>query len=170
MMKRLLTANAMPLFALCVSAGLLIGAWIFQYGFGYVPCQMCYWQRHAHKLVIGLAILGLIISHVGKPDIRYINALLILALVFSAALGLWHMGVEYKWWEGPKTCLGGDIDLDTISSGTDLLNSLSDPVKPPACSEAAWHFLGLSMAAWNMVISGAAAIFTVRFGLRKPVA
>ena len=167
MMNRSLTVPNMPFFALLVSGGLLVGAWIFQYGFGYVPCQMCYWQRHAHKLVIGLAVLGIILRYVGKPDIRYINALLVLALLFSAALGLWHMGVEYKWWEGPKTCLGGDVDLGTIATGTDLLNSLNDPVKPPACSEAVWHFLGLSMAAWNMVISASAAAFVTVFGFRK---
>lgn len=162
-----MTTHFMPLFALFVSGGLLIGAWVFQYGFGYAPCQMCYWQRHAHKLVIGLALLGLTVRYIGKPDIRYINALLLLALLFSAALGLWHMGVEYKWWEGPKTCAGGNVDLAAITSGKDLLDSLNDPVKPPACSEAVWHFLGLSMAAWNMIISASAAAVTARFGFRK---
>ena len=131
---------------------------------------MCYWQRHAHKLVIALAVLGLAVRYLGKPDIRYINALLILALLFSAALGLWHMGVEYKWWEGPKSCAAGPIDFSKIGSGQDLLDSLNDPVKPPACSDAVWHFLGLSMAAWNMVVSMAAAVFIARFGFRKPLA
>ena len=80
---------------------------------------------------------------------------------------LWHVGVEYKWWEGPKTCASGPIDLSTLGTGQSLLDSLNDPVKPPACSEAVWHFLGLSMAGWNMIISTAGALGVGLFGLRK---
>lgn len=168
MTKSYLTSRNMPLWAGLLSAALLCGAWTFQYGFGYAPCQMCYWQRHAHKAVLGLAAIGLVIRYVGKPDIRVINALLLLALLGSAALGFWHMGVEYKWWEGPKTCLAGPLDLDSISRGADLLNSLNTPIKPPACSDAAWHFLGLSMAGWNMLMSLCGAAAMAIFGLAKP--
>ena len=168
MMNLPLTPTRMPMLAFLLSLGLLIGAWVFQYGFGYAPCQMCYWQRHAHKIVIGVAVLGLIAVYVGKPDIRLINALLVLALLGSAAMALWHVGVEYKWWEGPKTCASGPIDLSTLGTGQSLLDSLNDPVKPPACSEAVWHFLGLSMAGWNMIISTAGALGVGLFGLRKP--
>ena len=167
MMNASLTPKYMPIWALLLSLGLLCGAWIFQYGFGYAPCQMCYWQRHAHKIVIGAALLGIIIGFIGKPDVRVINALIVLALLGSAAMALWHVGVEYKWWEGPKTCAGGKVDLGAIGSGKDLLDSLNDPVKPPACSEAVWHLLGLSMAGWNMVISSAGAIGIMIFGFRK---
>ena len=167
MMNTRLTPRLMPILAFLLSLGLLCGAWIFQYGFGYAPCQMCYWQRHAHKIVIGVAILGLIVRGLGKPDIRLINALLVLALLGSAAMGLWHMGVEYKWWDGPKTCAGGPIDLSTLGSGQSLLDSLNDPVKPPACSDAVWHFLGLSMAGWNMLISAAGALGIMMFGFRR---
>ena len=160
----------MPFWALLLSAGLLVGAWIFQYGFGYAPCQMCYWQRHAHKIVIGVAVLGLLARYAGKPDIRIINGLLTLALLSSAAMALWHVGVEYKWWEGPKTCAGGPIDIGAIGSGADLLDSLNDPVKPPACSDAVWHFLGLSMAGWNMMVSTAGALGVMMFGFRKTAA
>ena len=166
MMNLPLTPTRMPMLAFLLSLGLLIGAWVFQYGFGYAPCQMCYWQRHAHKIVIGVAVLGLIAVYVGKPDIRLINALLVLALLGSAAMALWHVGVEYKWWEGPKTCASGPIDLSTLGTGQSLLDSLNDPVKPPACSEAVWHFLGLSMAGWNMLISTAGALGVMAFGFR----
>ena len=54
-----LTAKHTPILAILLSGGLLIGAWIFQYGFGYAPCTMCYWQRHAHKAVIILAVIAL---------------------------------------------------------------------------------------------------------------
>jgi len=79
-----------------------------------------------------------------------------LAFVISFGLAFWHVGVEYKWWEGPKTCSGVvdpivDFDPSTI---------FDDPnkIRPPACTEAPWHFLKLSMAGWNAVISALGAI------------
>lgn len=162
MVSHYLTPRNMPIWAGLLSGALLIGAWTLQYGLGYAPCQMCYWQRHTHKIVLVIALIGLIFRLRKSQDMRWINGLITLALLGSAGLGFWHMGVEYKWWEGPKTCLAGPVDLDAIRSGADLLSSLDAKVKLPGCSEAAWHFLGLSMAGWNMVISlfGAAVVAT----------
>ena len=146
-----LTPRYWPWFTLILSASLLIGAWIFQYGFDYAPCQMCYWQRHAHKVVIGLSVAAILFNRFGFGKPRFWMVLIILGLLVSFGLGFWHMGVEYKWWEGPKSCsaVGGFEVFDP----DDLLSSLGDPIKPPACSDAVWHFLALSMAGWNALIS-----------------
>jgi len=158
-----LTINSAPLLALLLSGGLLIGAWIFQYGLGYPPCEMCYWQRHAHKAVLAIAAIAIALSIGGTRKPRLFAALLALALLVSFALAFWHVGVEYKWWDGPKTCSGAVPDLDT----TDLLGALDKPIRGPACSEAVWHFLGLSMAAWNAIISLAGAILMLILMGRK---
>ncbi len=157
----ILSQKAWPIVALLISSGLLIGAWIFQYGFGYPPCQMCYWQRHAHKVVIGLAGLALVDQITGGRFRKPLLVLIALAFLVSFGLAFWHVGVEYKWWEGPKTCMGGSGDLDVIDPGS-LLESLNDPVKLPACSDALWHFLGLSMAGWNALISFVAAALSFK--------
>lgn len=145
-----------PIFAILLSGGLLIGAWIFQYGFGYLPCTMCYWQRHAHKAVLIIAAITIGAS-LYKPQFhKLFTALIILALLVSAGIAFWHVGVEYKWWDGPKTCAGGG-DLSTFDLN-DPLGSLDKKIRPPACTEAVWHFLGLSMAAWNTIASLCGAV------------
>jgi len=75
-----------------------------------------------------------------------------LALLVSFGMAFWHVGVEYKWWEGPKGCSVGNI---TPIEDIDLSKFLEemDKAKPPACSDAVWSFLGLSMAGWNALIS-----------------
>jgi len=76
--------------------------------------------------------------------------LIMLTLLVSFGLAFWHVGVEYKWWDGPKGCVGGGtVNIDPST----LLDSLDQKIKPPACDEALWHFLGLSMAAWNTIAS-----------------
>ena len=156
-----LTAKHTPILAILLSGGLLIGAWIFQYGFGYAPCTMCYWQRHAHKAVIALAVIALVLGLYKPGHQKGLIWLTALALLVSAAIAFWHVGVEYKWWEGPKTCSGGG-SFDAFDPNNPL-GGLDQKIKPPACTEAVWHFLGLSMAAWNAIASAIGAV--VIFGL-----
>jgi disulfide bond formation protein DsbB len=72
--------------------------------------------------------------------------LLILALIWAGSVifGVYHSGVEWKWWPGPTTCTG--------SSG--LSTGLPDLTKPVVmCDTPAVRILGLSLAGWNAVIS-----------------
>ena len=155
------------LFAASLSLSLLIGAWIFEYGFGYAPCQMCYWQRHIHKIIIGLSLLALLAHYRAfARGAGLLTALTALALLASAALAGYHMGVEYQWWEGPKSCSGGAQNFSiTAIDPDDPLSILDTPIKAPSCGAAVWHFLGLSMAAWNAILSFLGAI--ILFGLIK---
>lgn len=75
-----------------------------------------------------------------------------LAFLVSVGIAFWHVGVEYKWWEGPKTCMTGTPEKIDFDPNT-FLNSLDAPQKLPGCDTAVWHFLGLSMAGWNALIS-----------------
>jgi len=156
--------RAAPWVALGLSGGLLGGAWIFQYGFGYLPCTMCYWQRHAHKAVLGIAALWLILRAVGVEAAEILRWALVLALLVSFGYAAWHVGVEFGWLEAPATCTaGGSLTLPECPAD-DPLCFLDKSIKPPACSEAVWHFLGLSMAGWNAALSliGAVWIATSR--------
>ena len=48
---------------------------------------------------------------------------------------------------------------------TALLNGAK--IRPPACDNAAWVFLGLSMAGWNLLISLALAGLSAAAALRE---
>ena len=147
-----LTFSTYPLLALCLSASLLCGAWIFQYGFGYAPCTVCYWQRDAHKAIIVLAIIALGVQKFfpQKNLGPLFRILLILAFLGSAAVAFYHVGVEQLWWEGPKTCATGTLSFD---QAVDFLAELDKKIKPPACKDVVWSLFGVSMAGYNMLAS-----------------
>lgn len=148
-----LSPRRYAVFALLLSASLLSGAWIFQYGFGYAPCQMCYWQRHAHKAVIGVSLLATVWHMANGARAQAVGTVLImLAFLVSAGLGLWHTGVEMGFIEALPSCSGGNIDIDKIGT-IDILDSFNKKIKPPSCSEVAWSFLGISMAGYNAIFS-----------------
>ena len=125
-----------------ISVLLLGGAYTFQY-FGYPPCTMCYWQRWPHMVAIAIGILALIIP------LRILGYLGALAALTTAAIGVFHTGVEKKWWAGPSTCTG-DAGLLELS-GADLLA----PTGPRLimCDQVSWELFTLSMASWNAVFS-----------------
>lgn len=159
--------NNWPIAALLISAGLLGGAYGFQYIGGFNPCQMCYWQRHAHKAVIAVSALAIMASliSVSKALKRLLLGLIMVCFLVSFGLAFWHVGVEYGWFEGPKSCAviasaPGGFSVDG------LRDALSQPIEAPACSDVSWSILGLSMAGWNALISLIAA-FMSAYVIRK---
>lgn len=151
-MIRRLTPFHYSVFALALSAALLIGAWIFQYGFGYAPCQMCYWQRHAHKAVIAAAALTALWQGLKNARAPLGTSVIILAFLLSAGLALWHVGVEQGLIEALPSCMAEAVDISAITSG-DILGSLEKKIKPPSCSEVVWSVFGISMAGFNALFS-----------------
>lgn len=137
------SAARIGLLCALASASLLIAALGFEHLGGLVPCQLCLWQRWPHLVVI-TSVAGLI-RHWPAGALAVAG----LAAFTSAAIGLYHFGVEQKFWSGPAGCSAGlDIGGD-IASLTDKL--LAAPVV--RCDEIAWSLFGLSMAGWNMLAS-----------------
>lgn len=132
--------------ALLVPAALLAGAYISQFGFGLPPCEMCWWQRYPHFVAILLALLAFVVPP------RLPVALAGLAIAVSGAIGAFHVGVEYGWWQGVTACTASPF-----AAGTDPLAAiLAAPVV--RCDVAPWSLLGISLAGWNFLFSIAAAL------------
>jgi len=134
-------------------AATIIGAWIFQY-LGYRPCPLCLEQRYPYYFAIPLAVFIVLGETVGSRRRILLAALVVIAglMLWNAGLGVYHAGVEWKWWPGPNTC-GGEPDLGT---GGNLLKQLQS-INVVRCDEAAWRFLGLSLAGYNALIALALA-------------
>lgn len=132
---------------LAVSVLTISGAWIFQW-LGYAPCPLCLKQRWAWYAAVPLAAL----LYFFAPASRWGLAALALVMAGSAAFGAYHAGVEWKFWPGPDTC-GGALDGG-------LPSLTNDPVV--RCDEPALLVFGLSLAAWNAIISAALTAFALR--------
>ena len=159
-------AIAFAVLAFVISAFMLSAAYAFQHIGGLAPCQMCYWQRHAHKavLMVSAAVLFLRLFGVSARVMHAGLYLIALAFLISAGFGGWHMGVEFGWWEGPKACAVAPIQN---FNPEDFLKSLDQPIKTPACSDVTWSMLGLSMAGWNALISLLASLLLAMSAGRK---
>lgn len=149
---------AARMLALVLPAGLLGGALISQYGFGLPPCEMCHWQRWPHYAAVFAALAAFIVP--GNFQ-RALIALAALLIAVSGAIGVFHAGVEYGWWEGLTTCA-----VPGATSMEDLLNA---PLI--RCDVAPWTLGGVSLAGFNALFSlGGAAIVArlLKQSNRKP--
>jgi len=140
-----MTRTHLILIAAAGSAAMLLAALAFQYIGGLAPCVLCIWQRWPHLAAV---LIGLVALKVQSPALPALGAL---AALTTAAIGVFHFGVEQQWWEGLAQC-----SVNTLAgvSATDLLNTDINVGAPAACDKVAWSLLGLSMPGWNVLASG----------------
>ncbi|GJM03275.1 MAG: disulfide bond formation protein DsbB [Rhodomicrobium sp.] len=140
-----------------ISLALILGALGFQHLGGLAPCDLCYKQRWVYYVAIAAVPVGLFLY-----DRDFLKASKLLMFVLAAAffanmiLGIYHAGVEWEFWSGPQGC-SGSAPLDAT---IDLFESLKS-VKPVACNEVQWRFLGISMAGYSALASLFLAIISV---------
>src|SRR5436190_8093229 len=134
-----------------IAAATLAGAWFFQLVLDIRPCPLCLEQRYAYYLAIPLGALVALAAARGasRPLLAIGLVILALAALGNAGLGVYHAGVEWKFWQGPTDCTG---EIGNLGSAGNLLERL-DTVKVIRCDEVQWRFLGLSLAGYNVLIS-----------------
>jgi disulfide bond formation protein DsbB len=146
-----------------VAAATIAGAWFFQYVIGLVPCPLCLDQRVPYYVAIPLAlVLGFFAHDPGRSKLARLFLLVIAAiLAYGAALGVYHAGIEWGWWQGPVTCSSARLP----GGGGSILSQIQGTHVVP-CDEAQWRFLGLSLAGYNVLIAGALALFALYVAAR----
>lgn len=138
-----MSARNLALVAGFGSAAMLLGAFAFQFLGEMPPCKLCIWQRWPHGLAFGVVLAALVVPHRG---LYLLGGLIVLA---GAGIAFYHTGVEQHWWLGPTTCTSQGV------SGLSAEDLMTQIMTAPLvrCDEIPWSLLGLSMAAWNAVIS-----------------
>jgi len=134
-----------------LAAATLIGAWFFQLVLDIRPCPLCLEQRIPYHVIVPLSLLLGIAALARAPRKLLLVGFAAIAIAAGCniVLGIYHAGVEWHWWAGPADCSGPLTDLRTGGSLLDQLHG----VHVVRCDEAAWRFLGLSLAGYNALIT-----------------
>lgn len=144
------------LIALLLPLALLAGALGSQHFGGLVPCEMCMWQRWPHYTAVIVAALAFVVP--GRAPKLLLVLIAGMLIAGSGAIGLFHAGVEYHWWQGITPCT-------TDLHGGDPMAVLTEALRKPLvrCDAAQWSLFGISLAGFNAILSlgGAVAIFVL---------
>lgn len=142
------------LLALAVAAAAILGALAFEHLGGLVPCPLCLRQRWPYYLAAPFLLLAVPLAarRLGSARLALLAAGAF--FIYGTGLGIYHAGVEWDFWAGPADCAPAGLTAPT--SAADLMSSLSTTRIVP-CDEAAWRFLGLSLAGYNALVSAGLA-------------
>lgn len=147
--RRLAATPALAVVIAVVAAATIATVWTIQHA-GYVPCELCLTERNPYYGSVPLALVTGWAARAGRRHLAAMGfALLALTFVGSAGLAAYHAGVEWTFWAGPTGCSG---PMTTPTSVTDFMAALKT-VKVVRCDAPALVVLGLSLAAWNVLLS-----------------
>lgn len=144
------------------STAMLSGALAFQYLGRLAPCVLCLYQRYPHGAAIALGLLGLVLANQLPQVARWLCVLGGLALLTSAGVGLFHVGVEQLWWEGTPECGATSMPDSLEALKAQLMNQ---PIV--RCTDVAWEMFGISMAGYNFLLSAAAGCVAIALSLPR---
>lgn len=131
-----------------ICAGVLGTAYIMEHYFAVRPCQMCLYERNVFMGAGALSFLCFLIL----PQ-RFQNyALLVLGFIFAggAILAGYHVAIQQHWVSLPSFCSSNDF------SAFESVESLKEQLlKTPLvrCDQVTWSLFGLSLAAYNALLS-----------------
>jgi disulfide bond formation protein DsbB len=154
-----------PLIAVgSVVPAVITGAIVIE-AMGYPPCTLCLYQRVPYY-VMTAALVGCFAARRQEwfeVRRRYVLLAFLAVLVVSMGLGMFHAGVEFALWEGPKGC-SGTVDTTNMEN---LLETLRQ-TKVVSCTKASFWIFGLSLSVWNVVISAGLAVLVANGVFRTP--
>ena len=145
--RMVMTASAV---VFLTATATITAALAFEYFGGYPPCSLCLQERYAYYFAVpASAIAFLLAQGHGARFARVLLLLIAVAFLANAVAGIYHSGIEWKWWAGPQSCAGTLDDLGAAGG----LRSRIETINMVRCDEAPWRFLGLSLAGYSALIS-----------------
>ncbi len=138
-----LTSRHILLLLACMAFGLSASGFVLEYGFGVIPCKMCWWQRYAHWAILALSLLGAAHPKLQRPALMAILS----AALTGLGIAAWQFAAQHGWLPFPASCTSDAAQA--FSSAEDLLSNLNR-VKIVPCDKETFTLLGLSLAGWNI--------------------
>lgn len=133
------------------AASLELAALYFQYGMDLNPCVLCVYQRTAVAAIALGALIGVAVPAVAW--IRYLGYLTILAAaVIGYQLALELVAIQ----SGQTMTCDFMADYPAWARLDEWLPAVFQPTG--YCDEEQWHFLGIGMPSWMLVIFGFYAV------------
>lgn len=140
------------IFSLC--AAILTMAYVLKNSYGVLPCQMCLYEQWIFMGAGSLALLGfLLCSPIWQKRILFLLGFVFLGEMLTAA---YHVAIQQHWVSLPAFCASQDFSsFDSVEALREQM--LNTPFV--RCDQITWSLFGLSLAAYNVLISSLLMLF-----------
>ena len=164
-MPNLLALGIRQTLLLLAGIALVLSAsgFILEYGFGVLPCHMCWWQRYMHYAILAASLIGLLLPprHILKSCYP-----VILASLVGLGIAAWQYAAQHGWLPFPASCTSGG--MPTYANPDDLLAAMQ-ATKIVPCDKENFTLLGLSLAGWNIPAMLLTLALSATPLLRRPI-
>jgi disulfide bond formation protein DsbB len=120
----------------------LVTAFIAEYYFDIIPCHLCIYERYCYAALVIIGAGGGLRFH----SILYYAATFL--ILIGLGLSIYHLGVEYHWWQVPQSCI-----TTSISAGNfDDFEAQFMKKSVARCDQVTWVIFGVSATFWNLLL------------------
>lgn len=137
----------------------LLAVYLSEYGFGLIPCPLCFYQRYPYIAALLLSLMGEYVI-TARHNKTWLGLTIAGCFFLSAAIALYHVSIEQGFMAVPSGCTENQF-ADSIEA----LRLQLEATPATRCDIPAFVFLGLSMAGWNVLWSGCLALFSAYYSL-----
>ncbi|MDA9817991.1 disulfide bond formation protein B [Flavobacteriaceae bacterium] len=136
----------LPTFLFIASSSALVFAYIAEYYFKLIPCELCLLQRKPFIIILALSSIAIFFKLPKKLQkiITYLSLLTIIANIFLAS---YHVGVEKGIFSAPNSCSPAIIKTDDLVE----LEKIITQTTAIRCDKPVFIIGSLSMAFLNML-------------------
>ncbi len=101
----------------------LLSAISAQYFFGLLPCKLCLYQRYLYLLALCISLCGIFISESKQKYCIMLFVVVLLILFCQIILGIYHVGIENKWWTSSISCVNRNVNELSFEQYKDAIMS-----------------------------------------------
>ena len=153
-MKYILNNWISIIFSLSVIA--ILSALTAEFFFDIKPCKMCLNQRYGYYSIIIITIFFYLTHQIKNMWLSIFNQI---SLIYGFFYAIWHVGIEQKLINGPKSCSGTLTKTNSLKNLKEQLNN-QEIIN---CMEITWSFFGISIATINSILLIFILIFNTIF-------
>ncbi len=117
-------------------------AYIMEYGFDVLPCQICTYQRIMYFCAIFFSLSSLLFYK------RFFLLLTVVSYCMNAGIAFYQIAIEHGWITNILSC-SSPVELKNMSDSEILEYTMTHNIV--SCDVPALIIFGISIAGWNMI-------------------
>jgi disulfide bond formation protein DsbB len=143
-----ITPTRLFVWIMLIGIAVFASAYVMENYFGVLSCKLCVYERLVFAVGGGIAFVSLIIL---TPRLQSMAVSLIgITFLFGGCLALYHVAIQQHLVDLPTFC--NTMDFGAMNNVQALKEAL---LQTPfvRCDQVNWSFMGLSLAAYNAILS-----------------
>lgn len=128
---------------------ILLTTFLMEHGFNIPICRMCLLERYPYLAAVLVALASYFLEEKNSLS-RWLKYTLVVIFFISTGLSVYHIGLEYGWFDLPSFCQGSSTTAATVDALRAQIMSQKTFIP---CNVVSLRIFFFSLAEWNAFAS-----------------